>query len=169
MEIWKDIEGYEGLYVVSNKGRIKCLEHKCPGRYKGKSRTVKEHMMVQVLNKENGYYYVTLSNADRGKTFSVHRLVANAFLENPENLPYVNHKDETRTNNNVENLEWCTVLYNNTYNNVHKRKKKYIHRYEYEKDVLLEKCNKFSKELKQFVNKYPDSGIRSTILELLSQ
>ena len=59
-EIWKDIKNFEGLYQVSNFGRVKCLEHKCPGRYKGKYRTVKEHMMTCVENKTNGYLYVVI-------------------------------------------------------------------------------------------------------------
>ena len=125
MEIWKDIKNFEGLYQVSNLGRVKCLEHKCPGRYKGKYRTVKEHMMTCVENKTNGYLYVALSNLDRGRTFTVHRLVANAFIPNPENKPVLNHKDENKHNNCVDNLEWCTSLYNNTYKDVHLKRKYY--------------------------------------------
>ena len=114
-EIWKDIKNFEGLYQVSNLGRVKCLEHKCPGRYKGKYRTVKEHMMTCVENKTNGYLYVSLSNLDRGRTFTVHRLVANAFIPNPENKPVLNHKDENKHNNCVDNLEWCNAKYNINY------------------------------------------------------
>lgn len=169
MEIWKDIKGFEGLYVISNLGNIKCLEHKCPGRYKGKFRTVKEHIMKPTLNKTNGYYYVVLSNSDRGRTFAVHRLVAQAFLDNPENLPCVNHKDENRKNNTVENLEWCTSLYNNTYNNVHKKRKRYSHRYEYEIERLLEKIKKLSMEIEGFKTKYPNVEIEPLIQELKSQ
>lgn len=169
MEIWKDIKGYEGLYQVSNLGRIKCLEHTCPGRYKGKPRIVKEHIMTQVENKANGYYYVTLSNSDRGRTFTVHRLVATTFLDNPDNLPCVNHKDETRSNNCVENLEWCTSLYNNTYNNVHKRRKRYTHKYEYELDSLLEKYKKLSIEIEEFKQKYPNIDIDDIIKNQKSQ
>lgn len=169
MEIWKDIKGFEGLYQVSNYGNIKCLEHKCPGRYKGKLRTVKEHMMMQVLSKSNGYYYVTLSNMDRGKTFAVHRLVALAFLDNSENLPCVNHKDEDKQNNCVTNLEWCTSLYNNTYNDVHLKRKKYTHRYEYDLDLLKRTVNKTITKIEEFKQKYPSIEVDDMIKELLSQ
>ena len=111
-EIWKDIEGFEGLYQVSNLGRVKCVEHKCPGRHG--LRTVKEHLMTQVKGSK-GYLYVSLSNMDRGRTFTVHRLVAKAFIPNPDNLPCVNHKDEDKFNNNVSNLEWCTAKQNINY------------------------------------------------------
>lgn len=155
IEEWKDIEGFEGLYQVSNLGRVKCLEHKCPGRYKGKPRTVKEHIMINAENKSNGYVYVTLSNLDRDRTFLVHRLVAKAFLPNPDNKTIINHKDENKHNNCVTNLEWCTSYYNNTYNNVHLKRKHYVHGYEYDLNkikVLEEKLNKLKAE---FVKKYP--------------
>lgn len=157
MEIWKSIDGFEGLYEVSNLGRIKCLEHKCPGRYKGRFRTVKEHIMKITKNKANGYYYVILSNSDRGKTFAVHRLVAQAFLENPDNLPCVNHKDENKQNNNVQNLEWCTPLYNNTYNDVHKNRKRYTHKIDYDKNKMFKKFNSFLKDLDIFKLSYPNN------------
>lgn len=155
IEEWKDIEGFEGLYQVSNLGRVKCLEHKCPGRYKGKLRTVKEHIMTNAENKNNGYMCVSLSNLDRGRTFLVHRLVAKAFLPNPDNKTIINHKDENKHNNCVTNLEWCTSYYNNTYNNVHLKRKHYVHRYEYDLNkikVLEEKLNQLKAE---FVKKYP--------------
>lgn len=165
-EIWKNIEGYEGLYMISNFGRVKCLEHKCPGRYKNKPRTVKEHIMKITLNKENGYYYTTLSNLDRGRTFAVHRLVAKAFLPNPENLPYINHKDRNRQNNNVDNLEWCTPLYNNTYMDAHLHRKRYEHRWEYEKDKLLYEVAKVMNRIDEFKEKYPNAPIDEMIEEI---
>ena len=158
-EEWKDIVGFEGLYQVSNLGRIKCLEHKCPGRYKGKFRTVKEHMMKPAENKTNGYMYVSLSNSDRGRTFTVHRLVANAFLPNPENKPILNHKDEDKHNNCVSNLEWCTSLYNNTYNNVHLKRKHYVHRYEYELNEIKKLEDKLKNLKSSFIKKYPSINI----------
>lgn len=163
-EIWKDIEGFERLYQVSNLGNVKCLEHKCPGRYG--LRKVKTHIMCQV-NGSRGYKYVTLSNLDRGKTFAVHRLVAKAFIENPENLPCVNHKDENKANNNVNNLEWCTSLYNNTYNDVHLRRKKYTHTYEYELDKILKNVRDISLSINTFKEKYPNVKIDEMIEELL--
>ena len=164
-EVWKDIEGFEGLYQVSNLGNIKCLEHKCPGRYKGKFRTVKEHVMKQTKGSK-GYMYVILSNMDRGKTFLVHRLVAKAFVENPENKVIVNHKDEDKTNNKAENLEWCTSLYNNTYNDIHLRRKHYGHQYEYDLDKILKNVREINNSINDFKIKYPEIDIDSKIQEL---
>lgn len=97
-EIWKDVKGYEGLYVVSNLGRVKRVRS-------GRIRTQKIA--------KNGYCQVNLSKNNQVKFYLVHRLVANAFIPNPNNLPQVNHKDENKTNNYIENLEWCTQSYNN--------------------------------------------------------
>ena len=103
-EIWQDIAGYEGLYKVSNLGRVKSLNYR---------RTGKEHLLNKTLSK--GYWRVLLSKNCISKKFSVHRLVSQAFIENPENLPQVNHIDENKLNNRVENLEWCSAEYNNKY------------------------------------------------------
>lgn len=103
-EIWIDIAGYEGLYQVSNWGRIKSLK---------KYRSKKEQIMVQQIKK--GYYTIRLSKHSKKKDYVVHRLIAQAFIPNPNNLPQVNHKDENKLNNKIENLEWCTVTYNNCY------------------------------------------------------
>lgn len=160
MEIWKDIKNFEGLYQISNFGNVKCLEHKCPGRYKGKLRTVKEHLMSKTINKTNGYVYVTLSNLDRGKTFSIHKLVAQAFIPNSNGFKYINHKDEDKQNNNVDNLEWCTSEYNNTYKDVHLRRKKYSHRKNYEKDVLIAMLHRFNQLYEQFKSKYSGDDLK---------
>lgn len=105
MEIWKDIEGYEGLYQVSNKGRVKSLNYK---------RTGKEGILSSSPT-SSGYLIVNLCKNKKQKPFYIHRLVAKAFLPNPNNLPQVNHKDENKENNTVYNLEWCTAKYNNNY------------------------------------------------------
>lgn len=164
-EVWKDIEGFEGLYQVSNIGRVKCVEHKCPGRHG--LRTVKEHIMTQVKGAK-GYFYVSLSNMDRGRTFTVHRLVAKAFIPNPEDLPCVNHKDEDKFNNNVNNLEWCTSLYNNTYNDVHLKRKKYSHTYEYTLDKITEKVRKLKIDIQQFKKDNPNVNISNLECEIKS-
>lgn len=103
MEIWRDIPGYEGLYQVSNYGRIKSLLN-------GKGRILRMYANIKW-----GYLYVFLYKDKKRKCFRVHRLVAMAFLPDPGNLPEVNHKDENVKNNCAENLEWCTSLYNNHY------------------------------------------------------
>lgn len=109
-EIWKDIEGYEGLYQVSNFGRVKSLniiKFNQFSSYKHKGRVLKLQ-----LNKQTGYMYVNLSKLKSYKTTSIHRLVAKAFIPNPENKSQVNHKDGNKFNNYVENLEWCTQIEN---------------------------------------------------------
>lgn len=108
-EIWKDINDYEELYQISNLGNIKSLN-----RVLKDNRVWKERIMKPVKDKD-GYFCVNLYKNNKTKRFKVHRLVAQAFIPNPDNLPCVNHKDEDKTNNNVENLEWCTHEYNSNY------------------------------------------------------
>lgn len=104
-EIWKDIEGYEGLYKISNLGKVKSLNY----HMTGKERILKP-------GKDNhGYLFVILYKEGKHKTCTVHRLVAEAFIPNPDKLPCVNHKDENPLNNNLNNLEWCTHKYNINY------------------------------------------------------
>lgn len=107
-EKWLDIAGFEGYYQVSNTGRIKSFR-------KGKRYGKPEEFILKSSIANTGYCQVTLYKPGTKKKFLVHRLVAEAFLDNPNNYQYINHKDETRTNNNVENLEWCTARYNNMY------------------------------------------------------
>ena len=109
-EIWKDKKYYEGRYQVSSCGRVKSLKRK---------NVLKEKILKPYVDKD-GYLTVALNNPR--KTFLVHRLVAEAFIPNPDNLPQVNHKDENKQNNVVSNLEWCDVKYNNEYNNGQKRR-----------------------------------------------
>ena len=99
-EIWKDIDGYEGKYLVSNLGRIKSLHYK---RQKNNEKFLKPYTC-----KTNPYLTVKINY----KNMNIHRLVAKAFLENPNNYPVVNHIDGNKWNNNVNNLEWCTYKHN---------------------------------------------------------
>ena len=115
-EVWKDIEGYEGLYQVSNKGRVKSLNY---------HNTKKEKLLKPGINMY-GYKIVRLFKNKTSKYFLVHRLVAQSFLPNPHNLSYVNHKDECKTNNVVTNIEWCTAKYNLNYGSRNERSRKAI-------------------------------------------
>ena len=105
-EIWKDVVGYENLYQVSNLGRIKSKERLVNQRY-GK-RIVKEKILSPFIS-NSGYYAIVLHKTRPiFKLKYIHRLVANAFLPNKNNLEQVNHKDGNKLNNNISNLEWCS-------------------------------------------------------------
>ena len=118
-EIWEDIEGFEWLYQISSLGRVKSLERKIKGKC-GSIHTKKEKLR-KISKDTGGYLYVPISNEFEKKNYLIHRLVAEAFLPNPENLPQVNHKNEDKTDNNVNNLEWCTREYNNNYSTRNER------------------------------------------------
>lgn len=100
VEEWRDIKGYEGCYQVSNLGRVRSLL----------VRGLNGGILVPIKDVA-GYSCVNLSQ----KTYKIHRLVAISFIPNPNNYPCVNHKDENKNNNNIDNLEWCTYRYNNNY------------------------------------------------------
>lgn len=115
MEIWKDITGYEGLYQVSNLGNVKTLPRiYYSGAGYSQKKEIKEMLLKQSID-SYGYKVVGLKLNGKRKMFKVHRLVAYEFLENNNNYKCVNHKNEIKTDNRVENLEWCNVAYNNTY------------------------------------------------------
>lgn len=126
VEIWKDIKGYEGVYQVSNIGRVKRLKRSfdCATAYGGRV-TLKELILKprydsKVRGLKHGYFRVSL----KGKNFCIHRLVAESFIPNPDNKPYVDHIDTNIENNKASNLKWVTALENNR--NILSRKKKSI-------------------------------------------
>lgn len=134
MEEWRYIEGYEGLYQVSNEGRIKSLNREIV--YKdGRKKILPEKILHNFLS-DLGYYHVMLSKNGIPKRYKVHRLVAKAFIPNPNDLPIINHKDENPKNNTVENLEWCTQDYNIHYGTMIERgREKQINRSDLSKEV----------------------------------
>lgn len=110
-ENWKEIiEGYQ----VSDNGEVKSLVKIHPCNKCSKERVLKQHL-------HNGYKRVMIYREGKGEWKAVHRLVAEAFIPNPNNYPCVNHKDEDKTNNHVSNLEWCTYKYNMNYGTRNKR------------------------------------------------
>ena len=123
MEIFRDIEGYEGLYQVSNYGNVKSLNYRHTG----------ENRIMKPTTDKGGYLCINLHKNGSFKNYKVHRLVASAFIPNSDNLPQVNHKDECKTNNTIvlnsdgslnqeeTNLEWCTHKYNQNYGTRNKR------------------------------------------------
>lgn len=151
-EEWRMIPGYEGLYMVSNLGRVFGLKSKC---------ILKEEIDIW------GYYRVTLWKNNKYKHFKIARLVAMAFIPNPNNLPCVNHKDENKANNCVDNLEWCTQEYNNNYGTRVTRaaKKKSIKVAQYTSDFPCElikvwnSATEASRELRKQGVKVYDSNI----------
>ncbi len=116
MENWKDIEGYEGLYQISDLGRVKSLERKVK-HSRGGLQIVKERILKHVIKISNyrSYYRVVLSKNGNHKTVKIHRLVALAFIDNPENKMQVNHVDNNPLNNCASNLEWMTNRENVTH------------------------------------------------------
>lgn len=112
-EEWKDIKGYEGLYQVSNIGNVRSIR-RCI-KYKSGSIAIHKGRLLRQYERTGGYMYVVLSKENTQKPFRVHRLVADAFVENPKNMEIVNHIDENRKNNSATNLEWCDLKYNINY------------------------------------------------------
>ena len=104
-EEWRNIIGYEQKYQISNIGKVKSLNY----------HSTKRNGLLRFSKNHRGYFFVRLSKGCKVKTITVHRLVALAFLPNPHNYPQINHKDENKLNNRVDNLEWCTASYNQNY------------------------------------------------------
>jgi len=110
VEEWRDVDGFEGRYQVSSLGRVRSFARE--------SYTTPK--LLRIMHDKDGYCLVNLCDAKhgiKGKLSRVHRLVAKAFIDNPNGLPEVNHKDENKDNNCADNLEWCTTQYNLTYGN----------------------------------------------------
>ena len=108
-EIWRNIDGFENLYQVSNLGRVKSIEKIDSLGHKRKEKILKP------ITIKGGYLRVVLYKNNKTHRYLIHRLVASAFISNPNNLPEINHINEINNDNRVDNLEWCSREYNNQY------------------------------------------------------
>ena len=115
IEIWKDIKGYDGIYQISNFGRVRSVDRVVYGRLSYKNGRLVKGKLLSLRKGKEGYVRVNLNKDGIKTTYDVHKLVADAFMDNPSNLPQINHKDENKTNNHVGNLEYCDSYYNTNY------------------------------------------------------
>lgn len=120
MEQWKDIKGYEGYYQISSYGKVK---------------NIVTGNILKPSKSKTGYLHITLCYTNR-KDFLIHRLVALAFLQNPNNFPEVNHKDEDKSNNCADNLEWCTAKYNVNYGKGSKARNTKVIQYDLKNNMI---------------------------------
>lgn len=107
-EIWLDIKNYESYYQVSNKGRVRSLPHLVNTSIKHNSQVLRKGRILKTIPNDKGYLSVSLSKSGKSKCYRVHVLVAKTFIPNPVNKPFVDHIDTDKSNNNVDNLRWCT-------------------------------------------------------------
>ena len=134
IEEMKDIENYEGLYAITRDGRVW---------------SYKSNKFLKPIDNGHGYYQISLCKEGKVKNYLIHRLVAQAFIPNPEELPQVNHKDENKQNNCVNNLEWCDTKYNANYGTRTERaaKKRSIPVYCEELDRVFDGSRQTAREL----------------------
>lgn len=146
-EEWMPVVGYEGLYIVSNTGRVKAINY---------HREKKEKLLT--IYDCKGYKFVHLYKKGNPRKGQIHRLVAMAFIPNPNNYPIINHKDENPSNNNVENLEWCDYKYNANYGNrsikIGAKKNKRI--------IQLTKDGEYIREYASFKEAQEETGLQYT-------
>ena len=135
----KDIKGYEGLYAITPEGEVWSYRRK---------------KFLVPRKGRNGYLQAGLWKNGKGKNHYIHRLVSEAFIPNPENLPQVNHKDENKENNSVENLEWCTGKYNSNYGTINDKRKKPILQYTLNGEFVREWPSATDVELEERSNIY---------------
>ena len=114
-EEWRDIAGYESYYQVSSLGRVRSVERWVQDRFGMKAPYRIHEKILKPKRSQTGYLFVHLSKDGHAHPYRIHRMVAEAFIPNPDGLPTINHKDENKENNHVDNLEWCSIAYNNDY------------------------------------------------------
>jgi len=149
MEIWQDIKGFEGLYKISTYGRVKSL-----GNGNSTNTATKKQRIMKTGIASNGYVKIKLNKASKRYYKTMHRLVAENFLINPNNKPEVNHIDGNKENNNIDNLEWCTPSENQ------------IHAFKIGKQKALKgKNNKQSKPIRQTTREGEEVAIWDSINE----
>lgn len=151
-EIWKPVVGYEGLYEVSNLGRVKGLFWLQPPS-KNNVRFHYERILKGHINKK-GYKSVNLTKNGKKKAYKIHRLVAMAFIPNPQNYPMINHKNEIKSDNRLENIEWCDNGYNQRYGNAQVNK--------YRKIVQI--GENFRKEYSSLTEASRQTGLRIALI-----
>lgn len=166
-EIWKDIKGYEGYYQVSNLGRVRSM-NRIIKRSKGSFYT--RGKLLKLYIGKDGYISVMLYKDGLNKLFRVHRLVAETFISNPNDYPIINHIDENKINNHINNLEWCTYQYNNTYGTKiqqlsNKKKGKPLsleHRRKLSEAKIGKPSNKKGKKLSEDTKRKISEGVKKT-------
>ena len=151
-EIWKDIEGYEGLYQVSNLGRIKSLQRTITDK-NGKVKTIKETLMKHNTD-DKGYKYVFLSKNNTKKFSRVHKLIAQAFIPNPLNLPEIDHINTIQDDNRIENLRWCTHKENMNNNETLRKFREKGRRHKQTKDIPIKQLSFEGEEINIFTSAY---------------
>ena len=149
IEEWRQIPGYEGLYEVSSYGRVRSLNRYVKSSF-GAYRLHKGKVLSQAI-RPDGYLVVSLQE----KMFRVHRLVAQAFISNPQGLPQVNHIDENKSNNSVDNLEWCDSKYNNNYGTARERQRSTAIKNGYWSGLSKEEYRKkYYQDNKEYIKEY---------------
>ena len=143
-EIWKPIKGFEGLYEISNTGLVKSLRREVPNN--GGISIVKEKILKPQKEK-NGYLRIGLNKRNKKYMFLIHRLVAESFIPNVNNYAEINHKDGNKSNNNVDNLEWCSRSYNIKHSYINKLRNTDINRKNAKKMIEKNKRKVVQKDL----------------------
>lgn len=168
-EEWRDVYGYEGLYKVSNYGRIKSLKKLIRRDYKhNKQANVwKDDCILRRTYTKYGYTRITLTKDKIHKSYHIHRLVAMSFIPNLDNKPYINHKNEIKDDNRVQNLEWCTPKYNSNYGSCRLKisKKKQENPHNIKAVFQYDKNGKFIAEYNSAANASRILGIPNKISE----